>query len=715
MPRQSGSFTENTFVKGLITEATGLNFPEQAVTETDNCVFDEDGTVKRRYGFDYEFGHEFLDEDDARVVTTYRWDAASGDGNNNILVSQIADSLHFYLLDDGAVSDNLVDTLDLSTYLVSGSSLSVGDNECQFAAGKGYLFVANPHMESIYVAYDPDTQTVSATQIDLTIRDFEGVDDGLAADDRPSSLSEEHEYNLLNQGWDTHDLDLQSGGTGKPLSNWDSLRSDFPAHADIVWLYMTDDGFRPGNLKKDRVTTPAPKGHFILPYYDQDRNGISNLDSRTIENLTNQRSSGNFRASTIEFFAGRVWYAGTKGSGYSNEILFSQIIERDTQIGQCYQVNDPTCEDVFDLLPSDGGVILIPDSGTIIKLFAFQDAILVFSTNGCWRISGSEGVGFRANDYSVVKVSSIPCLTASSFVSIAGVPTFWNAEGIYALKADETGGTNLTSLTDGKIKRFLDEISFEARRYVKGSFNRFTTVLSWVYRSTVPTTVLEQYTYDRVLCMNTLTGAFYGWSVDVSDVALAGVMVAMSSELSSGIEEVTNSALEIVTDSSLETVYAFDPDNARVADVTKFLVRISDGGSGYRWTFAEPWNTDFVDWYYFDETGVDYTSSFTTGYKVHGEGQRRVSPTFINLFFATGDVDNQVDFRSVWRWANTGSTGKWSSSQRIVTTSNDYDYTRRRIKSRGSGEVYQFKITSVSGIAFNIIGWTVFETANAGV
>ena len=41
MPRQQGIAIENSFIKGLITENTALNFPRNAATEQDNCVFDE--------------------------------------------------------------------------------------------------------------------------------------------------------------------------------------------------------------------------------------------------------------------------------------------------------------------------------------------------------------------------------------------------------------------------------------------------------------------------------------------------------------------------------------------------------------------------------------------------------------------------------------------------------------------------------------------------
>jgi len=54
MPRNVGSVVENRLIRGLVTEATGLNFPEDACVETYDCVFDNIGTVTRRLGIDVE-------------------------------------------------------------------------------------------------------------------------------------------------------------------------------------------------------------------------------------------------------------------------------------------------------------------------------------------------------------------------------------------------------------------------------------------------------------------------------------------------------------------------------------------------------------------------------------------------------------------------------------------------------------------------------------
>ena len=77
MPLNVAAQLENNFTRGLITEATGLNFPENACTETYNCVFHENARVERRLGFDYEDGFEFCVSHSSLVTPERRKDTGS--------------------------------------------------------------------------------------------------------------------------------------------------------------------------------------------------------------------------------------------------------------------------------------------------------------------------------------------------------------------------------------------------------------------------------------------------------------------------------------------------------------------------------------------------------------------------------------------------------------------------------------------------------------
>src|SRR6185369_5168519 len=100
MPRQAGVGLDNSFIKGLITEATGLNFPENACTDTLNCRFNQTGLINRRKGFNFELQHdEHLVDRDGKIIIEYVWKAVAGTGNINFVVTQIGSEIFFYEVD----------------------------------------------------------------------------------------------------------------------------------------------------------------------------------------------------------------------------------------------------------------------------------------------------------------------------------------------------------------------------------------------------------------------------------------------------------------------------------------------------------------------------------------------------------------------------------------------------------------------------------------
>jgi hypothetical protein len=86
-------------------------------------------------------------------------------------------------------------------------------------AGKGYLFVANEYIDPFTIEYDPKLDTINTVRIYILMRDFDGVNDGLANDTEPTTLTKEHKYNLRNQGWvtpGTPSVQTSTPGDGTP-------------------------------------------------------------------------------------------------------------------------------------------------------------------------------------------------------------------------------------------------------------------------------------------------------------------------------------------------------------------------------------------------------------------------------------------------------------------------------------------------------------------
>src|SRR5258708_34849634 len=90
---------ENNFTRGFISQATGMNFPENACTATQNCVFRPWGLVERRLGFDVETGGQSQFTGIANLAfTQYVWKDVTGNGNINLAVIQIGPTVYFYNL-----------------------------------------------------------------------------------------------------------------------------------------------------------------------------------------------------------------------------------------------------------------------------------------------------------------------------------------------------------------------------------------------------------------------------------------------------------------------------------------------------------------------------------------------------------------------------------------------------------------------------------------
>lgn len=690
MPRSAATAVQNNFSKGLITEATGMNFPENAATETFNCIYEQTGKVRRRLGFEVETDYDAEAYTSGHAVKHYLWRAVANVGTVTYLVRQNGPNVNFFLVTAGtAVSDNLVFTIDLDDYL-SGMT-PVTTVQATFAAGSGRLFIAHPQCEPLAVTYNDDLASLEITEVLIQIRDFVGVDDSLEIDEEPTTLSDEHEYNLKNQGWYYNVMARATGSNSddssilrNPITVWNEQRPGgvYPSNADVWWAYKRPwvgtptliELFSPGDTYTNitHSNTPAPKGHYIYDAFNIDRSTVSGVTGLTAE------TSGDARPSCVEFFAGRVFWGGVQSRKYGSKLYFSQIIERDEQFGRCYQNQDPTEEDAPDLLPSDGGVIVIPEVATVLYLKAKGSSLFVFASNGVWQISGSEGIGFRANDYSVTKVTDTPTLSASSFVSVDGNPVWINRTGIWTLTPGQMGQFEIQSLSDKTIKDLVQSIPDAHKPYITGAFNPKTRVIQWLFAQDDSLNLGEA---DRVLNFNTLSGAFYPWSVSAAGTALR----------------------EIIT-LDAETVDTY------------FAYAIDIPSEGL--TLAEEKNTNYVDWFGTDNSGdgYDYSSYGVVGYGVYGEGNKVFQSNYVTVHYEPVE-DGSCYIQGQWEYSNTGSTGRWSSVQQVYspTSSGDYDYETRKLKIRGQGKALQLRFKSLTGKPFTLAGWVVFVTGNGAV
>ncbi len=242
---------ENNFIGGLKTEFTGLNFPENACTAVSNCVFSMIGDVTRREGINFETNFHALNLGRINpgnvAITTHRWLNAGGDGNTELLVVQYGDTIGFFRSSAATMTNPLswqllAVTISLTTYQVPGNP-DPASLECQFADGNGYLFVFHPYCDPFYVIYQNvggNTSIISAA-ITPQIRDFAGINPepgNLSVTTRPTTLSNEHSYNLQNQGWTNNNL-WSTNSTSPNLTIAGSSLSLAGLPASFTWTVAT--------------------------------------------------------------------------------------------------------------------------------------------------------------------------------------------------------------------------------------------------------------------------------------------------------------------------------------------------------------------------------------------------------------------------------------------------------------------------------------------
>jgi hypothetical protein len=551
------------------------------------------------------------------------------------------------------------------------------------------------------------------SEITIQIRDFEGITEVTDFDTRPTALNTNHKYNLFNQGWYAT---VQKDGTDnidpvQALEYWDSLRTDYPSSADVWWYYTTTgitgssggpasslDKFNPdlADTRKDLYgNVPAPKGHYIINALDSNRSTLSGIPG------VPEIDSDGYRPSVVAFFTGRAFYGGVGKSGYSSTIYFSQIIENDNQLGRCYQLNDPTSRESFDLLASDGGTIKIQDINTVLDLRVIGDALYIFATNGVWSVTGTDNGPFRATDYTVSKISSFPAISKTSIVDVGGLPIWWNYEGIFSLKKTEVGLTSeVTNLTQTTIQTFYDDIPQIAKLNAKGSFNDQTGLIYWLYNVNLTGSI---YDYTNILVLDAVTGAFYPLTVPehVTRQVTGIVAVRGSSEVFVD-ETVTASAGNVVDSLGALVTTSVSAGFTAISKVFKFPVH-----SGGNVAFAEITDDSYLDW-----GTTAYEHYFITGYRIRGDLIKKFQTNYLTVI--TEQIDNASCYvQGLWDYTNHSDSARFTNPQQVYRYRVYRNYQRSRLQMRGTGYSLQFKFFGESGKPFVIAGWSGFETSDA--
>ena len=630
-----------SFVKGLITEANQLTFPDNASVDEANFVLNRDGSRARRLGVDYESSYAL--KSTGLTATDIKegkqsfnvWDSPGGDTSVSLGLVRIKDKIWFINLLTNNPSANFKNSgnpITLSGLSNNKIETSVINNKC--------VIVSKDLPRPVLLTYNKSTGAVTQTTIQLEIRDIYGVEDSLFLDTRPTSLSNEHKYNLRNQGWNKNIVT----STGADAIDYTFTElGQYPSNADNWTLGKISNTASEDYEKYDADTLvknsfsnyQIAKGSFIIDAFERGVGRMSKSD--VTSGLPTDREEGNI--STITSYAQRLFYSGVESDvtgsdirspNYSGYIFFSKIIKSDDDFGKCHQEADPTDPGINDLIDTDGGSVQIPDITRVVKIIASQASVLVFAENGVWEIYGDTG-GFIATSFQASKISTNGITNGDSVVNVNGNFIYWSKAGIYLLKPDTASGRfaaesiSLTSIQDLYLK--IPEV---AKDFAKGIYDEKENRVRFLYNdsanyssSNYPNSYNKELIYDLTL---------KAWSKNelsslASDSPYVADYVAMPGYSVSAREESVVAGTDTVLVTAGDTVVV--PDDVATSRTEQFSLLTIVGTS---FTLSKYNGSDFLDCKTKDSVGVDYSSYLYTGYELFGDIMRQKQIPYVFFY-----------------------------------------------------------------------------------
>jgi len=257
------------FVGGLNTEQSTVQDLPTYTSDELNCSIYPEGIRGRRFGMDIERdGTTFAlpEGSSPRSFQGYCWKNV-GKTPLDFIVYQIDTKLYFY--DAGSKPFSAAmnsSSLDISKYVVDINKFY--QYPVKMTSGADFLLVVSKYLQPLIITYSFGARAFSVNVVDLKYRDFDGVEDGLKIDETPNTLSSYHKYNLLNQGWNNTNI-----------TKFFSDKQQYPAN-NLQWFIGKDNSGNyntEGLLKHYFGNTPAPKGHFIISYFDRNRAQASGI------------------------------------------------------------------------------------------------------------------------------------------------------------------------------------------------------------------------------------------------------------------------------------------------------------------------------------------------------------------------------------------------------------------------------------------------------
>jgi hypothetical protein len=756
------------FSGGYLTEGNLLSYPENAASELSNFDLKENGSIQRRLGMGFEASaSKTLEADRPNLipaVNTFKWNNVNGVSSEELIVIQTGARLDFYSALTDGITDQAVAYPSITLTPVSGnSSDDVYVSDISAASGAGVLFIAGRYITPSYLQVSGSS--VVRVPIDMKIRDFEIWKEGefeldgtsLAGEVRQSTMSAYHQYNMYNQGWpdirdkrpftgvgeDTTYIALfdNAGGdvfSGFPLLETFNRHGYYPTTANLFHTYQQGAG---NTTLKQRAydieqldpgydgNTKTARGHSILTAFSRRREGKGSNNINIWET-----TSTKFRPEAVAFYAGRVWYAGTQGKGFSSEVYFSQVIGNDlSNAGLCMQDADPTAEVVNELVATDGGVLSIDEMGKVYAMRQFSSSLVLITSEGAWAISGAgDNASFTADSFSVKKITDKAAVSAASIVEAKDSIFYLGTTAIYIMSENEVGYLAVKDVSSDKVKTFYQSLSTAQKSFVFSVYDAGQDRVFWYYPSTVDISSEPVPIIDEALYLDISLGAYGRYTLSATSAAIPRSAVGLDiNTVLVQVDTVVAGASGTVVANGVEvcqTIERIIPDRSSV----KFLV-IEDNGVGNKtYRFADYRDTKFKD---FDTA---FVSTVNTGFDSLGDIMRKTKKAPVCIFHLErtedgfelnpDDIDglelqlkNQssclVSYK--WDWGDKPFSNQFQAYRLLKNytpsgTGDAFNYDRAVATSknrlRGRGTSIGFSITSEEEKDLRLLGYGVLFT-----
>lgn len=712
MPQNLTQRVVNTFIKGLVTEAGELTFPPDASVDELNCDLRRDGSRRRRKGIAKETNSVLssFTVSDAAITTTGTWSNVGGQSGLEFLVFQNGATLYFYNKAEAPFSANQeTHTVNLATYETSGG-VGASEAKCTFTSLKGSLLVVSSAINPIYIERDNVAETLTVTQIDFRTRDFDWQGDTSTYITDDASPSNERKYDAQNTGWNT--------GNGAPTDLTKRLTHPWYSGKDATGVYDAAEW--------DKIytgTSLTGNGHYILDFFNKNRSSVSGVSGLTTEVETS-------RFSAIANFSGRAFYAGLNSAKNTDIILFSQLITDFNKLGECLQQNDPTSEQISDLLDTDGGTIRIAGAVGIKVLYVIDASLYIFADNGVWRIEGIDGV-FTPTAFAVKKVTDVGIVDASSFIVADGSPIWWSRNGIHTLDFDGATGRPVESnLTLSTIQSYWDLIPNESKTKLKTAFDSVNKRAYWSWPDQDEGVESK---VNNILVLDAALRAFYPWYIEDAGTDTDCVV---GFEFYSGFGA-SLSALDVVTTAGDDVVTSAGDDviSQQVANVSTgspAIIALIRDNTTNKITMGSFSGDDFLDW-----GTTNYSSYAEAGYDFMGDLLLKKTAPYVTTYMRltetawegneeTGyqpDNPSSMFVTSFWDFKSASSSNPQQAYRfkrmPVVNSSNLLDFNHpesvivTRMKLRGKGRSMRIKFESEQGKDFILLGFSILGGVNS--